>query len=105
MAIVGFMVRYLDLLVEQVHRTRQAMAARCHEPRWLWQSRPLASSMGVTFVRSYERGERVHQAMLARGYAGTMPELDDRRATAPEWWLSLTPGLIAILALIVGVAG
>ena len=27
------------------------------------------------FLRSYERGERVYLAMLARGYAGTMPRL------------------------------
>ena len=61
------------------------MTARCHDPRWLWQARPLASSVGVLFVRSYERGERVHQAMLARGFTGTMPDLDDRHATAGDW--------------------
>jgi cobalt/nickel transport system permease protein len=27
------------------------------------------------FLRSYERGERVYVAMLARGYAGAMPRL------------------------------
>ena len=27
------------------------------------------------FLRSYERGERVYLAMLARGYAGAMPRL------------------------------
>jgi cobalt/nickel transport system permease protein len=27
------------------------------------------------FLRTYERGERVYVAMLARGYAGTMPRL------------------------------
>ena len=35
----------------------------------------LARSAGALFIRSYERGERVHLAMLSRGYTGTMPRL------------------------------
>jgi cobalt/nickel transport system permease protein len=37
------------------------------------------------FLRSYERGERVHLAMLARGWTAAMPRLDPlalRRADA-----------------------
>ena len=33
----------------------------------------LAKSAGALFIRSYERGERVHLAMLSRGYTGSMP--------------------------------
>ena len=36
-------------------------------------------SAGALFIRSYERGERVHLAMLARGYTGAAP-----RTTGPE---------------------
>ena len=36
----------------------------------------LARSAGVLFIRSYERGERVHLAMLSRGYTGTLPRTD-----------------------------
>src|SRR5690606_38583839 len=49
-AIVAFLFRYVDVLAEQVHRQRAAMTARAHDPRWLWQARPLASSAGVLFV-------------------------------------------------------
>ena len=31
------------------------------------------SPAGVLFIRSYERGERVHLAMLSRGYDGHLP--------------------------------
>jgi cobalt/nickel transport system permease protein len=31
----------------------------------------VARSAGALFIRSYERGERVHLAMLARGYEGS----------------------------------
>lgn len=79
-AIVGFMVRYLDVIADELGRMRTAMTARGPDPRWLWQARPIASSIGILFVRSYERGERVHLAMAARGFDGTMPVLDTRSA-------------------------
>lgn len=100
-AIVAFMIRYLDLLVDQLRRMRLAMTARCHDPRWLWQARPIASSAGVLFVRSYERGERVHQAMLARGYTDAMPELYTERARARDWMLASSPAVVALVALVV----
>ena len=37
----------------------------------------LAKSAGALFIRSYERGERVHLAMVSRGYAGI--DAGDRR--------------------------
>jgi cobalt/nickel transport system permease protein len=74
-AIIGFMIRYLDVIADELGRMRTAMVARGHDPRWLWQARPIASSVGTLFVRSYERGERVHLAMAARGFTGTMPDL------------------------------
>jgi cobalt/nickel transport system permease protein len=103
-SIVGFMVRYVDLLLDQLRRTRQAMAARCHDPRWLWQTGSTGSALGVIFVRTYERGERVHQAMLARGFTGDMPELEQRRAGAGDWCRALAPGVVAVAALIMSVA-
>jgi cobalt/nickel transport system permease protein len=105
-SIASFMVRYLELLAGEVGRMRTAMTARGYDPRWLWQARPIAASAGALFVRSYERGERVHAAMLARGYTGVMPELDDRRATAREWLGAATvpaaAWAVAATALLVG---
>ncbi len=68
--IMGFMVRYLDVVGDEVHRMRIALASRgftARDPRH-WPV--LAASAGALFVRSYERGERVHLAMLSRGYSG-----------------------------------
>lgn len=98
--IVAFMFRYLDLIVDQLRRMRQAMVARCHDPRWLWQVGPIASSSGTLFVRSYERGERVHQAMLARGFDGRMPDLDERPTPATDWPVALIPAAIAAAVLL-----
>lgn len=98
-AIVAFMFRYLDLLADQLQRMRNAMVARGHDPRWLWQVRPIAGSAGALFVRSYERGERVHQAMAARGYTGAMPVLNPHRS-GPRDALAAAPGIAASVGLV-----
>ena len=100
-AIIAFMVRYLDLISEQLHRMRLAMTARCHDPRWLWQARPVAAAAGTLFVRTYERGERIHDAMIARGYTGHMPD-DERAPDRPAAWLvALAPPAVAVTAAVV----
>ena len=101
-SIVAFMIRYLDLLVGQLGRMRTAMVARAHDPRWLWQAKPIASSAGALFVRSYERGERVHQAMLARGYTGVMPDIDSCPHSGTQWWAAVVVPLPVVVTLIVG---
>ncbi|MFW2380744.1 MAG: cobalt ECF transporter T component CbiQ [Acidimicrobiales bacterium] len=104
-SIVAFMFRYLDLIVEEMGRVRIAMTARGHDPRWLWQAKPIASAAGAMFVRSYERGERVHSAMLARGYTGTMPQLDHEPAAVRDWVRSLAVPVVPItLAILAAVA-
>ena len=84
-SIAGFMIRYLGLIVDEISRMRVAMTSRGYDPRWLWQARPIATSAGAMFIRSYERGERVHDAMVARGYQGEMPELRRRDPKIQEW--------------------
>jgi len=96
-AIAGFMVRYMDIVAGEFSRRRVAMAARGYQPRWLWQNGPLAQSAGSLFIRSFERGERVHQAMVARGFTGRMPVFGDRPATTREWWIGLSVPLVAVL--------
>jgi cobalt/nickel transport system permease protein len=93
-AIAGFMVRYLGIVAGEGRRMHVARQSRGYDPRWLWQARGMAASAGTLFVRSYERGERVYLAMLARGYDGTMPALEGRRASASDWW----PAALALMA-------
>lgn len=103
-SIAMFMVRYLELIADELRRTRVAMVSRGYDPRWLWQARPIASSAGALFVRSYERGERVHAAMLSRGYTGTMPPLGRSPATTRQWvaaaGLVVPCAVVAIVALL-----
>jgi cobalt/nickel transport system permease protein len=104
-AIASFMVRYLEVIAGELGRMRTAMAARGYAPRWLWQARPVATSAGALFVRSYERGERVHAAMLARGYTGAMPDIGVRRATTRDWMAAGLPPLVAWITAATALAG
>lgn len=71
--IMGFMIRYLDVVTAEMGRMLTAMRSRGFDPRSPRHWPVLARSLGALFVRSYERGERVHLAMLSRGYTGTIP--------------------------------
>jgi cobalt/nickel transport system permease protein len=71
--IMAFMVRYLDLVTGEMARMKVARESRGFSARNPRHWPVLARSAGALFIRSYERGERVHLAMLSRGYTGRMP--------------------------------
>lgn len=96
-AIASFMIRYLEVVAGELHRTRIAMTARGYNPSWLAQVKPLGISAGSLFIRSYERGERVHQAMVARGFNGVMPDTTIDREE--RWWPALAPAVGAALVM------
>lgn len=100
--IAGFMLRYLEVVAGGLRRMRTSMTARGYDPRWITQVRPIAAASGALFVRSYERGERVHRAMLARGYDGTMPRLHDDTATVADWARAMLPAAVALSAALIG---
>ena len=66
--IMGFMIRYLDVVTGEMGRMTVAMRSRGCDPRSPRHWPAMARSLGALFVRSYERGERVHLAMLSRGH-------------------------------------
>ena len=71
--IMAFMVRYLDLVTGEMARMKVARESRGFSARNPRHWPVLARTAGALFIRSYERGERVHLAMLSRGYTGRMP--------------------------------
>ena len=64
----------------------------------------MARTAGALFIRTYERGERVYVAMLARGYGGnpTVDAAGERRGTAASWGRASRP--LPALASVVCVA-
>ena len=66
--IMGFMVRYLDVVTDELARMRTARESRGFSARDPRHWPVLGRSIGALFIRSFERGERVHLAMVSRGY-------------------------------------
>jgi cobalt/nickel transport system permease protein len=98
--VVTLMVRYLEVVAGEARRMRLARLARGHDPRLLHQLGATARGVGALFVRSYERGERVHLAMLSRGWTGALPTAG-RAATAAQWAAALgAAGAVALAAAV-----
>jgi cobalt/nickel transport system permease protein len=105
-AILSFMVRYLSVVSGDLQRMRIARESRGYAGGGAGHLKAVAAGAGSLFVRSYERGERIHLAMLARGYSGTMPALSARPARRDEWLRGLSaPALALVIAVAAWVVG
>jgi len=83
--ILTFMLRYLEVVSGELRRMRIARESRAFTARHLGHLRVLGHAAGALFIRSYERGERVHLAMLSRGYAGHLPVTEHNPVPAAVW--------------------
>ena len=77
-ATLQFMDRYRHVLVEEVERMAIARRARSFGRRGVLSWSLLGGLIGMLFLRTFERAERVHDAMIARGWDGTIRSLEDR---------------------------
>jgi len=68
--ILSFMYRYIFVLVDETMRLKQARDSRNFGGKRSWQIRTIGNMIGILFIRSYERSERVYAAMVARGFDG-----------------------------------
>lgn len=75
---VMFTYRYIFLFIDEVQRMTTAISSRGFEKRTnLHTLRTLSRLVGMLFVRSYERTERIYQAMVSRGYDGSFNTLTE----------------------------
>jgi cobalt/nickel transport system permease protein len=93
-------LRYVGLLAAEFRRLRRAAMVRGFRMRADWHTyRTLGNLAGTLLVRGHERAQRVHQAMLARGFDGTFRSLH-RFTTHPRDVLFF----LATLVLAIGLA-
>ena len=69
-ATIASMYRYIGVLIGEFSAMRRAAASRNLMGTNRWQRLVIGNMIGSLFIRTYERGNRVHQAMLSRGYQG-----------------------------------
>ncbi|HAC65964.1 MAG TPA: cobalt ECF transporter T component CbiQ, partial [Cyanothece sp. UBA12306] len=78
-AIMASMYRYIDVLVREFTTMKRAAMSRNLMTNRRRTRLILGHAIGSLFIRTYERGERIHQAMLARGYQGVSPTTTNLR--------------------------
>lgn len=72
-AIMASMYRYTGVLIAEFNTMRQAAMARNLTINNATTRLVIGNAIGALFIRTYERGERIYQAMLARGYQSVPP--------------------------------
>jgi cobalt/nickel transport system permease protein len=100
--IASFMLRYGDVIADELARMRIARESRGFRARGPRAWGVLARTAGALFIRTYERGERVHLAMVSRGYTGTMPVLGGAAATRVQWSAALALPTTALAVHLLG---
>lgn len=78
-----FLYRYLHVVGEETQRSLLARNLRSHGRPMAWREYP--SFVGSLLLRSWERAERVHAALLARGFRGTLPPRHRAASGAGAW--------------------
>ena len=69
-----FTWRYIHEAARELARLRRAMRVRCFAPRTdLHTYRSYGNLIGTLLVRSFDRSQRVYDAMVLRGYSGFIP--------------------------------
>lgn len=91
---LAFWSRYYAVLAEEWRRMQLARRARTMTRNRRLKFRALAGGLGLLFVRAYERAEQVHQAMLARGYRGSLSQSPAPATNPPTPRRRSRPGLV-----------
>ena len=95
---LSFLYRYLFVLIEEVMRMRQARdCRRVGRAPVKAEIKLLGSMLGTVLVRSFERAERMYQAMLSRGSSGEIPILAPRKFTWRD--LAFLAGLVLFVVV------
>lgn len=71
--ILGMMYRYTNLLSEEYARMERARECRTVRPLGRRRFAIYGHQLGALVLRSWDRADRVHSAMLSRGFTGVWP--------------------------------
>ncbi|MDD2468765.1 MAG: cobalt ECF transporter T component CbiQ [Desulfobulbus sp.] len=94
--------RYIFVFQAEMQRMQRSMRVRGFVARTnLATLRTMGNGFGMLFIRSFERTERVYEAMLSRGYQGGFPGEVRQKITS----LDLVKGALFIMVGVLLLAG
>lgn len=107
--IISFLYRYLFVLTDEVMRLLRARQARSATVAGyksgrnvVWRARVTGNMAGQLFLRSYERSDRIYNAMLARGYGGQLRTLAPHVMKSSDWLFAALSIIIILLLQLIG---
>lgn len=101
-----FTYRYIFVFVDEFQRIWTAMESRGFKLRTtLYALRTIGKAMGMLFIRSYERAERVYNAMRSRGYTGNPKTLGEFEIRMKDYILAVFIIAFAISLHIISFVG
>ncbi|MEM3383333.1 MAG: cobalt ECF transporter T component CbiQ [Nitrososphaerales archaeon] len=97
---ISITYRFIFLSINEAYRMLLAKESRTFKKESrLKEIKTLASMLSTLFIRSYERGERVYLAMMARGYNGSVNNLEKMSINRRDVVFILIVLFICIIAL------
>ena len=107
--IIAFLYRYLFVLTDEVFRllrARQARSAAAPGSRSgggvVWRAKVAGNMAGQLFLRSYERSDRIYNAMVARGYSGHLYTLNPHEMKSSDYFATALCIAVIFLMQILG---
>jgi cobalt/nickel transport system permease protein len=83
---LSFLYRYLFLLIDEAHRMKTARESRSYgRPTYQLRLQMAGNMIGVLFLKTLERAEKVYAAMVSRGFDGHIPVLTPLRLRLPDY--------------------
>ena len=101
-----FTYRYIFVFVDEFQRIWTAMVSRGFKLRTtLYALRTIGKALGMLFVMSYERAERVYRAMRSRGYTGNQKTLVEFEIHKKDYMLAVFIIVFAVSLHIISFVG
>lgn len=98
---LAFLYRYLWVLLDEGMRLRRARLVRdAGQGPWRVRFRSHTSLVGVLFLRTFDRAERIYWAMAARGFDGRLPAPAVRKMQAKDAVFLAAAAAIALTVLL-----
>ncbi|MBM2833553.1 MAG: Cobalt transporter component CbiQ [Candidatus Brocadiaceae bacterium] len=97
--LMSFMYRYIFVLIDEARRLMRARSLRYFGSRYKEQFRAMGYMIGVLFIRTFERAERIYSAMIIRGFSGEILSVKRFRFSSMD--ILFMVGIIVSLVCIV----
>lgn len=97
--------RYLEVISKEYNRLATAARIRGFRPRTSFYTyRTYSQLLAMVLINSFDRAERVYQAMLLRGFQGRFYALHDLRLSFTDIWIAALMLLLALGIILIDIS-